>query len=318
MLLPYALAADHTDVFAHFGARDVPDRSVYPWSPVFRCEVGGRPAVIKRARRTVEGAAAVAAVTREWLASGIGVVTPLELGVANPIRLGEVNWVAYPFVDGLKYAGRTREIAEAATLLGRIHALGTGETRFPALSWPDEERAREETDVELLRKVMTPHAPERVLHRLVALMSSFPTELLPTIRSAQLPCQNVCMDYKASNLIYTPTGPVLVDPDNGDFAPRILDLAQAALLFHTDHDDAPARPFSRAEWSTFIGAYLREVDLTEAERRLWPTAIDFMLAWEGHWAFTGTPEDWQRPRQPSFLLALADAIAADFPLPPVA
>lgn len=293
----------------------MPDQSVYPWSPVFPCEVGGRPAVIKRARRTVQGATAVAAVTSQWRASGIAVVTPLKLGVANPVRLGEVNWVAYPFIEGHPYAGRTQEIEAAGMLLGRIHALEAGEARFPALRWPDEERAREETDVELLAKVMTPHAPEPVLERLVTLMSSFPTELLPTISSARLPCQNVCMDYKASNLIYTSTGPVLVDPDNGDFAPRILDLAQAALLFHTDHDDAPARPFSRAEWTSFIDAYLRVAVLTETERRLWPTAIDFMLAWEGHWAFTGTPQDWHRPRQPSFLLALANASADDFPLP---
>lgn len=122
------------------------------------------------------------------------------------------------------------------------------------------------------------------------------------------------MDYKATNLIYTPAGPVLIDPDNGDFAPRILDLAQAALLFHTDHELAPARPFDRAEWTTFIGAYRREVDLTDEERQLWPLAVGYVLAMEGHWAFTGEPEEWLDPRQRSFLLALARARAEDFPL----
>ena len=138
---------------------------------------------------------------------------------------------------------------------------------------------------------------------------------VPPIRGARLPHVNASMDYKANNLVYTPAGPVLVDPDNGDFAPRLLDLAQAALLFHTDHALAPAKPFDRAQWSAFIGAYLREVDLTDRERTLWPTAIEYMLSEEGHWAFTGTPDDWQESRQRAFLLALGNAAPDDFPLP---
>lgn len=307
-------AADYAEVFAHFGAEEVPERSMYLWSPVFPCLIGGRRAVIKRARRTPEGAAAVTAVTRAWLAEGVQVVTPLELSVDNPVRLDEQNWVAYPFVEGDRYAGLASELRAAGTLLGKIHALDAGEARLPCFDWPDDEQAQEETDVDLLRKVVTPHVPQNILDRLVAVMSSFVTDVMPVLREHQLPSTNVCMDYKATNLIYTPTGPVLIDPDNGDFAPRILDLAQAALLFHTDHELAPARPFDRAEWSAFLGAYQREVELTDQERQLWPLAVEYMLAMEGHWAFTGSPEEWLDPRQRSFLLALARARTEDFPL----
>ncbi len=309
------LAADYAKVFAHFGAELVPERSIYVWSPVFPCLIAGRSAVVKRARRTPEGASAVAATTREWLAAGVAVVTPLELSVANPAQVGDQNWVAYPFVDGQRYSGRAPEIEAAGALLGRIHARDFGPARLPAFRWPDHEQAREETDVELLREVVTPHVPEQVLDRLARLMSGFPAQALPAIRAAGLPCRNVCMDYKATNLIYAPDGPVLVDPDNGDYGPRLLDLAQAALLFHTDHEAAPARPFDHGEWSGFVGAYLRETDLTDDERQLWPAAIEFMLCMEGHWAFTGSPSEWDDPRQRSFLLALAGADAADFPLP---
>ncbi|HXS66439.1 MAG TPA: phosphotransferase [Streptosporangiaceae bacterium] len=308
-------AADYTGVFTHFGAEQVPDRSVYLWSPVFPCLVGGHRAVIKRTRRTPEGAAAVAAVTRDWLARGIPVVTALELSVDNPVRFEEKHWVAYPFIEGERYAARFDEIEAAGTLLGRIHALGEGPARLPVLNWPDDEQALDETDAELLREVVTAQVPEPVLDRLVVVMSSFVTEVLPVLRASKLPLKNVCMDYKATNLIYTEAGPVLVDPDNGDFAPRILDLAQAALLFHTDHEDVPARPFSKGEWAAFIGAYLREVELTDDERLLWPTALHYMLAMEGHWAFTGSPEEWEDPRQRSFLLALANTRTDDFPLP---
>jgi Ser/Thr protein kinase RdoA (MazF antagonist) len=310
-----ALAADHAEVFAHFGAEQVPDRSVYPFSPVFPCQIAGRPAVVKRTRRTPEGASAVAAATRQWLAQGVAVVTPLELSVANPVCLAGINWVAYPFIEGRAYTALTPEIAAAGTLLGRTHATATGPVRLPAFSWPEHDRVRVAEDVDLLRTVMTSHAPEQVVERLVALVSRFTADVLPPIRDAQLPHANACMDYKANNLVYTAAGPVLVDPDNGDFAPRLLDLAQAALLFHTEHASAPTRPFDRAQWSVFILAYLREVDLTDDERALWPTAIEFMLSEEGHWAFTGSPDDWHAPRQRSFLLALADVRADDFPLP---
>lgn len=309
-----ALAADHAQVFGHFGAEQVSEHSVYLWSPVFSCLIAGRPAVIKRARRTPEGAAAVAAVTKAWLAGGVPVVTPLELSVANPVQVGETRWVAYPFIKGDSYAGLVSEVQAAGTLLGRIHALDAGETKLPGFCWPDDEQAREETDVDELRKVVTPHVPQNILGRLETVMATFITDVLPALRDQQLPSTNVCMDYKATNLIYTPDGPVLIDPDNGDFAPRILDLAQAALLFHTDHELAPPRPFNGAEWSTFIGAYLKEVELTDDERRMWPLAVEYMLAMEGHWAFTGEPEEWFEPRQRSFLLALARARAEDFPL----
>ncbi len=36
-------AADYAEVFAHFGAEQVPEHSVYLWSPVFSCLIGGRP-----------------------------------------------------------------------------------------------------------------------------------------------------------------------------------------------------------------------------------------------------------------------------------
>jgi Ser/Thr protein kinase RdoA (MazF antagonist) len=310
-----ASAADHPELFAHFAAEDIPERSIYPFSPVFPCRIDGRRAVLKRTRRAPENAQAVAAVTRQWAAQGIAVVTPLGLDMPNPVRLGEVHWVAYPFVAGRAYTGQPREVAAAGELLGRMHATGAGSAVLPAFRWPDHDQAGVTEDVDLLRAVMVPHAPDRVIKRLTDLVTRFMVEMVPPIREGQLPHANASMDYKASNLVYTADGPVLVDPDNGDYAPRLLDLAQAALLFHTDHDAAPPRPFDAAQWSTFIQAYLRHISLTDHERALWPLAIEYMLSEEGHWALTCEPSDWQLPRQNSFLLTLAEASADDFPLP---
>jgi Ser/Thr protein kinase RdoA (MazF antagonist) len=293
----------------------VPQHSVYPYSPVFPCRIGGRRAVIKRTRRAPADAEAVAAVTRQWAAQGVAVVTPLDLAVANPVRLGDAHWVAYPFVAGRLYTGRLTEAAAAGALLGRMHAASVDATVLPAYRWPDYDQATVAEDVATLRTVMTPHAPDRVVKRLVDLVACFMVETMPRLRDARLPHVNASMDYKANNLVYAGAGPVLVDPDNGDFAPRLLDLAQAVLLFHTEHDPAPPRLFDAAQWSAFIQAYLQHVRLTDHERALWPVAVDYMLSDEGHWAFTGEPDEWHAPRQRSFLLSLAEARAEDYPIP---
>jgi spectinomycin phosphotransferase len=308
-------SADHSELFAHFAASEIPERSMYPFSPVFSCRIDGRRAVLKRTRAVVEDALAVAAVTRQWADRGVAVVAPLELDVPNPVQLGEAHWVAYPFVAGRAYTSRLPEVAAAGMLLGRMHSAGAGPAELPAYRWPDWDKARVTDDVDLLRTVMAPHAPDRIIERLVDLATRCMAELVPPIRDARLPYANSSMDYKANNLVYTVDGPVMVDPDNGAFAPRLLDLAQAALLFHTEHDPASPRPFDPAQWSTFIQAYLRHVNQTDQERALWPLAIEYMLCDEGHWAFTGEPSNWQVPRQKSFLLALAEVRAADFPLP---
>jgi len=310
-----ARAADHPDLFAHFGAEDIPERSIYAFSPVFPCRVDGRRAVLKRTRRLPENAQAVAAVTRQWAARGVAVVTPLDLPVPNPVRLGEAHWMAYPFVPGRVYTGTLDDVAAAGDLLGRVHAAGAGPATLPAFTWPDHDQARVDEDVDLLRTVAAPHAPDALIARLVDLVTRFMTDVLPPIRDGGLPLVNATMDYKANNLVYAVDGPVLVDPDNGDFAPRLLDLAQAALLFHTEHDAVPPRPFDPEQWSTFIEAYGRHVHLTGPERHLWPLAVEYMLNEEGHWALTGEPSAWELPRQKAFLLALAQIRADDFPLP---
>jgi Ser/Thr protein kinase RdoA (MazF antagonist) len=194
-----------------------------------------------------------------------------------------------------------------------MHAAGAGPCVLPAFQWPDYDRARVSEDLDLLHTVVAPHAPDRTLKRLTDLVTRFMAEVVPPVRDGGLPQANASMDYKASNLVYTANGPVLVDPDNGDFAPRLLDLAQAALLFHTEA--VSPRPFDDAQWPAFIEAYLRHVSLTDSERTLWPLAIEYMLSEEGHWAFTGEPSEWQQPAQKSFLLALAQVQADNFPLP---
>ncbi len=117
------------------------------------------------------------------------------------------------------------------------------------------------------------------------------------------------MDFKATNLVYAPGGPVLVDPDNALRVPRILDLAIAVLLFH---DEVADRPFDAGQWRVFRDAYLARVALTDRERRVWPDALDYVLWEEGTWAMEASDE-WDDPRQRSFLVNLAATPSNAYP-----
>lgn len=144
---------------------------------------------------------------------------------------------------------------------------------------------------------------------------------LPALRHADdidpLPRTGVSSDYKASNLVFGETGvPVLVDPDNGGLEPRILDLAMAVVLFHNECPTAPDRLFTSQEWTTFATAYLHHIELTPAERELWPAALDHILWEEGTWALEDNDaEAWTNIRQGGYLRDLAVTKPDRYPLP---
>jgi spectinomycin phosphotransferase len=123
----------------------------------------------------------------------------------------------------------------------------------------------------------------------------------------------VPLDFRATNLVYAAGGPVLVDPDNAEYAPRILDLALAVLLFHYESDTAPGRLFTGVEWVAFRDAYLRNVRLTRAERDRWPDALRYMFMEWGVWTLIDCAE-WHVPRQRAFLSDLVRRVADRFPL----
>jgi Ser/Thr protein kinase RdoA (MazF antagonist) len=115
--------------------------------------------------------------------------------------------------------------------------------------------------------------------------------------------------------VFTPTGPVLVDPDNGGIEPRLFDLALAVLLFHTECPGAPGRLFTPGEWTVFLEAYGAHIELTAQERELWPAALDQVLWDEGSWALQDNDEAaWADPRQGAFLRDLVTTTPSRFPL----
>ncbi|MFB9906519.1 phosphotransferase enzyme family protein [Allokutzneria oryzae] len=299
-------AADVAELFERFGVRPTQTHSCYQWSPVFPAERNGAAVVLKRTSKGID----------EWCRrlaeAGIPVVTPVELDTANPAAVNGENWTVYPWVDGRRYNASLEDIAAAGELLGRIHAVRSTELR--PFSWPTYEPGEPAKDLPELREKFTEHAPEHVdsvMARLEPLGENFERTTLPAIRDAELPVVDATMDYKANNLVFADTGPVLIDPDNGECPPRILDLSLAALMFTME--DVPGRPFTTEEWMVFRDSYRAHVELTETEVAAWPDAVDYMLWEHGTWAMADSTE-WHVPLQRSFLVGLAQVQRDAFPM----
>jgi Ser/Thr protein kinase RdoA (MazF antagonist) len=308
-------AAGYAAVFDYFGVAeaDRPEESCYAFAPVFRTRVGGVPVALKRTRN-LTAAAAIMRWVRRLSAAGVPVVTPVATGVANPALIGDRVWVAYPWVEGRPYDGSAGDIAAAGDLLGRMHVGSLQpEPDLPLFEWPDYDNEEVEDDIAGLRRVLASHAPEiagPVLDRVAAWHRTFPQTTLQKIRDAGLPCVTASTDFKANNLVYTGQGPVLVDPDNADYVPRLIDLAMAALLFHNELASAPPRLFTSSEWDTFARAYTAHVTLTPHERDLWPTALQYLITEWGTWTLVNADQcgDWSDPHKHAFLTDLAQTM----------
>ncbi|QFG69999.1 phosphotransferase enzyme family protein [Ornithinimicrobium pratense] len=321
-----------------FDLRSVDENSLSPWANVHQALThDGTPVVVKRTASSQQRADAMASWTRTLADAGITVVTPTELDTSNPQQI-EVSpaatdeeadtswWVVYPFVEGRPYNGSLGDIEAAGDLLGRIHAVSLTpqlEAGLRPYEWPDTVREDVDSDLETLGEVLARHAGDRAqsaTNSVRALAERWWTTALPGLRDADnaapLPRAGVTSDYKASNLVFVDTEPVLVDPDNGGVEPRILDLALALVLFHNECPTAPARLLTSTEWGRFATAYLRHVTLTQRERELWPLAIDHMLWEEGTWVLEDNDDAaWVDTRQGPQLLDLALATPDRYPLP---
>jgi hypothetical protein len=298
------------DLAAAFDLHDLDPASLTPWARVFRARTSdGRPVVVKRTATKAANAVAMATWTRAARASGFPVVAPTDLGVTNPQQLGSDWWVVYPWVAGEAYRGTLDEIRSAADLLGRQHTLAVDASRLRRYTWPEADPADVEAELARLAR----RIPD--LQRLRSRADRWRARSLPALRAADLPAVGVRSDFKANNLVFTRAGPVLVDPDNGGFEPRLFDLALAVVLFHHECPGAPGRLFSREEWSVFRGTYAAHVALSAEERALWPAALDHMLWDEGSWALDDNDDAaWADPRQGAFLRDLAGTGPERFPL----
>jgi spectinomycin phosphotransferase len=286
--------------------------SLYDYAPVFRVVDRSGAWVVKRTGLAHSSGEAIGA----WLASlrrgGVAVVAPVDDFAPNPRMLDDgFCWVVYPYVTGEAYTASEKQIRNAGSLLGQMHAAELAETTGlathfnPVLQSKEWLARHEQAGAALLRQAGYSDARFR---------ASIDAYLSAAVPVEGLPLAGCSCDFKASNLVFAPE-PVLVDPDHAARAPRLYDLAVAALLFHNDAPTAPARLWSTEEWKTFMSGYDRHVSLTPYELSNWVSVL--RLAWldQGVWLVGNFPEGWAEKKKARYLFDLATINLDCFHLP---
>ena len=274
--------------------------SIYPFSPVYKVKHGNQDVVVKRTQRRV---ASVMAYIKMLKDKGINVVTPVPLQVDNPQKCEDTNFVVYPFIEGVKYSGKEKEIYEAGKMLGEIHRLSPVSNTYDLLTYDVYDF--NEQEVEESMEAIIQYAKKAG----VEVVTSLKTKLLESVARQQelseagLPHVATPHDYKANNLVFIPE-PYLIDPDNAAWIPRIFDLALALLLFHNEHVDAPDRVFTIDEWALFLSGYKESIVFTEQEKGFWEKAKQHVFLDEVMWLMAEYEEDWQNPAQQTLFESL--------------
>ncbi|SES65793.1 spectinomycin phosphotransferase [Oceanobacillus limi] len=287
-----------------FEEEDEP-KSIYPFSPVYKVKAGDQDYIIKRTQTNYKG---LINYTRMLSSEGIPVVTPVSLTEDNPQLIEDDAYVVYPFIHGSSYGAKKDKIYEAGKLLGKIHALSPAENQYGLGEYDVYDFNEEEVteSVEAIAKHATKFQADidanKLQKKFIRIM-----ENQNALKNAELPHVATPHDYKANNLIYTPS-PYLIDPDNATWIPRIFDLALALLLFHNELESAPDRLFTPSEWRTFLSGYQSHIQLTEPEILAWKQAVEHVFLDEVMWLMAEFEEDWEQESQHGLFKQLIDVL----------
>lgn len=282
--------------------------SIYPFSPVYRVSGEEKELIVKRTQRPIDLAFRLMEYTATLKENGVNIVTPTKLTTANPQTIGDHTYVVYPFIKGLTYSGKEKEIIEAGELLGEIHALSSTENKFHLEEYNVFDFNIEEV-TESVQKIKVNAAPypfkidnNRLKEKLLQFVAQ-----QEELQNCGLTYITTPHDFKANNLIYMPK-PYLIDPDNAIWIPRIFDLALALLLFHNELATAPDTPFTPAEWQLFLKGYKKSVKLTDMEKVYWKKALEHVFLDEVMWLMADVEEDWANPSQRILFEGLIDIV----------
>jgi len=285
-------------------------KSIYPFSPVYKVEQGGKSYIVKNTVSPIEEAMKVANFVGRLHKLGVPIVAPVPMSVDNPQQVDETVWVVYPFIKGKSYTGKDEEIYEAGKLLGRIHSLSS-KNNEEGLDIYDEFDLEEEEIIEDLEKIIG-YAEKRGISLDEGHLSEQMLRIIEqqeALKALELPSVATPYDYKADNLIYNDYAkPYLIDPDNAVFLPRIYDLALALLLFHNVLDTAPDRIFDIKQWSLFKKGYFQFVEITDIERTHWQDVVKHVFLDEVIWLMADFEEGWDDQRQVNFFNSLLSLV----------
>lgn len=292
----------HKALKSHFSLSENFDfESIYPYSPVYKGTLAGTSTeiILKKTRSPLKKARDIQTWLTHLTSAGVNCVEALDVQAPNPFTFEQDVWVAYPFIAGHHYTALSQEIKSAGQLLGRIHQAG--QTHLPDYTWGNPDEIDE--DWKALQQLTSKGVATQDIQALKPYFDNYATHL-KQLQEADLPWISGTWDYKANNLIYTPQGPVLIDPDSAGRLPRLLDLALAVILFHNELASAPGRLFTQTEWHLFQEGYFSQVTLNHFEHQMWPLALKYMYLEEAVWLLLSDDEGWQTKPQSDFLHAL--------------
>lgn len=285
-------------------------------APVFRVRDRRGDWVVKRTGMVHSAPGSIDRWLRHIHDRGARVVVPAAGFGANPRVLADGHaWVVYPFIQGAPYAATAAQIDAAGALLGHIHIAGAFN------DWglkPMRRPPRRPWDWTLQHAVRGAVAMRDAGFDADSFLALVEERWMGAAPPGGLPMAGCSFDFKASNLVFPPAAvlrPVLVDPDHAAYLPRLYDLAVAALLFHADAPEAPARLWTPAEWLLFLQGYTRLVRLTDDEQAAWPDVL--RLAWLDHgvWLLGNWPGGWATIAGTAFLGQLSSMELDRFALP---
>ncbi|WP_081828946.1 aminoglycoside phosphotransferase family protein [Geomicrobium sp. JCM 19037] len=215
-----------------FGLNETHSReSLYAYAPVYR--VGEY--VIKKTQSPLTNAKRLMQFTTSLKEAGVRIVTPALLSSPNPIQVGDDCFVVYPFIKGDAYTGTRKQIREAGKLLGQIHQQSEGQNMWKLPVYDVFDFYHHEVK-ESMAKIREHAIRAQSLIPLDQLEQTFAAAVDAQDELGNAPLKYVLTphDYKANNLLYTDSSPVLIDPDNAGYVPAIFDLALVLLLFHNE------------------------------------------------------------------------------------
>lgn len=284
--------------------------SIYPFSPVYKVKKDNQDVIIKKTQtplKSVQNLMCFLNTLREY---EINIVSP----IAKPLEINGSIYVMYPFIDGNKYTAKDEEIFQSGMLLGRIHSASSRINEFQLPTY----NVFDFTEQEVLRDMQSIRQNIKNANRTLS-VDGMEQKLLEvvknqaTLKSLKLPLVATPYDYKANNIIYTPT-PYIIDPDNATWLPRIFDLALVLLLFHNELDTAPDHIFTPKQWKLFLAGYKKYTTLTELEKEVWDAVLHHIFLDEVMWLMAEYEEDWLNQNQYNFFRSLVDMLfkSADY------
>lgn len=298
----------YSKVFDAFDINTSNTELIYKYAPVFKCKYKKQTVVLKRTKSEEDKALKLFEWSKYLCNNNVEVVTPIDKNGFNPIKVDDKLWVMYPFIEGRKYNGTLQDIKKAGDFLGRLHLAGENrKTLINGFNWSaynDEFMDEVKEDIENITQKYKNIVEGRYLNKLKLTIDNMFNKKLSLFKKVELPMVDGCWDYKANNLVYTNGDvPVLIDPDNCGYIPRIFDLALALILFHTEMDTAPGRIFTQVEWEAFKSAYVKHIKITDIEKEIWVDYLNFVFIDEALWAIVNIEDD-EPKRQKDFMKSL--------------